>query len=139
MSKKNEFRCPHCAGRLNPGAGIILLAVNLQRNEKGLLEASAQVGNHTVQRPKDLSWQKGEKIKINCPICHTILNLEKDSSKALILLKEEGKSELTKIIFSTIIDEHATYKLHEKSHSISQFGPDVSKSDKARLWEIIAQ
>jgi len=129
MCIHNEFFCPRCAGSLNPflDFGIILLGVNPTRSEKGLLEVSAKVGNHMVKKPLGFTWEKGDKLKIACPICTEALNLEKDRDWAMISMKNGDKT--FKIVFSTIVDVHATYQLDEENSEVKKFGPDISLQD----------
>ena len=107
-----EYRCPNCSGYLSLDNKVVF-AVETTKKQKGLMFLSPKLGDYSVIKHSSISINKGDKIKIYCPICNSDLCTIPDKSLASVEMKEESGEVLT-VLFSVKSGEKATYTLKKK-------------------------
>lgn len=106
MTKR--FVCPHCEKQVSDEKGITLNVLNLNNTTKGTITFSKVLGDYTKEVSPELILKEKDQVSVQCPHCAISLNLERDPSKAVILMDEEGKE--SRIVFSAVVGEKTTYK-----------------------------
>lgn len=127
---KKEFVCPHCGGLLSDQDAVYLNISNERIGEKGKIILSKELGNYEVKKSPLLGWNNGDQLTISCIHQKCILNLAHDPKKAVVGMEEDGKH--SRIVFSTVIGDHLTYKIEEDAH-VTCYGAANSEEGK-NLW-----
>lgn len=127
MLMTKRFACPHCEKQVNDERGIILEVLNLNNATKGTITFSKVLSDYTKEVSPDLRLKEKDQVSVQCPHCKSTLNLEKDPSKAVITMDEEGRE--SRIVFSTVVGEKTTYK----------FSPDGKKKVYGEASRVLAQ
>ena len=86
----------------------------------GLLLLSPQLGEYSATTHSAFHLNDGERVDIYCPVCHENLGdyMDHQNLARVIMVDETGKE--YDIVFSEIIGQHSTYKIHGKD--VESFG-----------------
>ena len=123
--KNNDYLCPSCKGHLNTGGNVIFSTKN-QKNQKGLILLSPEIGKYNYQHHDNYSFQNGETVDFNCPICSTSLESPKNNNYASIIMVDHNNEEY-EMMFSRIAGNKSTYIV---SNEITEsFGEDATDFD----------
>ncbi len=106
---EKNYMCPKCKGFLNVDKHVIF-SVTTQRNQRGIMLLSPELGDYSVVCHPSISAAKGEKIKFFCPICHTRLASKKYTNLAQIHMVDE-KGDVYEVMFSEIAGEQCTFQI----------------------------
>ena len=117
--KENSFLCPKCRAQLVPNKKIVLLAKPSDR-PSGLLLLSPVLGEYSATTHSAFQLKEGERVDIYCPVCHENLGDWVDNSNLARVIMVDDAGEEYDIVFSEIIGQHSTYKIH--GEDIESFG-----------------
>lgn len=109
---KYDFFCPTCGSALNVNNNIVL-AVQRDNNESGLIFLDTDLGSYTKVKHSSLKIKEGEIVKIFCPVCHKDLLCLPDKNLARLMIKDKDDEKLT-VLFSVKYGEESTYLLKDK-------------------------
>lgn len=120
--KENNFLCPKCRAQLVPNKKIVLLA-KPSEGPSGLLLLSPKLGEYSATTHSAFKLKDGDKVDISCPVCHADLgDYMNNQNLARVIMVDENGEEYD-IVFSEIIGQHSTYKIH--GEDIERFGEDA--------------
>lgn len=123
IAMENNFLCPKCNGFLNIGSRIVF-SVRNNKNQRGLIFLSSEVGDYSVTYNPGFSVETGELLEFICPLCNARLHTpEINENLAKILMVDEMKN-ITNIVFSQIKGEKCTYKI--SGSNIESYGKDAA-------------
>jgi len=109
---KTNYLCSHCNHSINVGEDIVLVAKN-DNGEKGLIFLHSELGNYSSKFSNGIIINKGDLVKLSCPVCHNNLtNLKNDRLANFIMVDENDKK--FDIVISQIYGENCTYKIEEQ-------------------------
>ena len=120
--KENNFLCPKCRAQLVPNKKIVLLA-KPKEGPSGLLLLSPVLGEYSATTHSAFKLQDGEKVEIFCPVCHANLGDYVDNKNLARVIMLDDSGEEYDIVFSEIIGQHSTYKIH--GDDIESYGEDA--------------
>ena len=120
--KVNNFLCPKCRSHLVPNRKIVLMA-KLPDGTKGLLLLSPILGEYSANTHTTFQVNEGDKVDIFCPICHEDLGDYKDNKNLARIIMIDDRREEYDIVFSEIIGQRCTYKIH--GEEVEKFGEDA--------------
>ncbi|NOZ46330.1 MAG: hypothetical protein GXO79_06065 [Chlorobi bacterium] len=107
--ENNFLLCPKCKGILNVEENVVFSAKN-KDGKAGLIFLHAHLGNYTVLRNPQFTFESGEQLTFYCPLCNTKLRSDKHKNLAQILMTDKMDI-LYHVYFSEIADEKSTYVL----------------------------
>lgn len=116
-----DYYCPVCKGQLRIGDKLVFSAKS-DKNKKGLIFLSPELGNYTTEKHPDFDIKEGEEYMFYCPICHATLNADQDKRLVKVFINDD-KGDEYEIYFSGIAGEKCTYRLKDKQ--MEEMGPDV--------------
>jgi len=122
----HDYLCPLCTGHLKANNKIILTA-QTSTYQRGLILLDPKLGDYSVVRHPEFSYQEGEAVNFFCPICQGKLSgpgagLEENLVR-LIMRDERGKE--SDVFFSKIAGEKATYTVRDKR--VETYGEDAER------------
>jgi len=106
MASKNYF-CPTCSSPLNVENNIVL-AVQKNNGQSGIVFLDTELGDYTKVKHSSLTFEKGEIVKLYCPVCHKNLLCLPDYNLARLVMKDDDGENLT-VLFSVMFGEEETY------------------------------
>jgi ribosomal protein L33 len=109
---KYNYFCPACGSVLNVNNNIVL-AVQRENNETGLIFLDTVLGNYTKVKNSSLKISEGEIVKLFCPVCHKDLLCLPDKNLARLMMKDTDGEKLT-VLFSVKYGEESTYLVKDK-------------------------
>jgi len=119
---EHNFLCPKCRAQLVPNKKIVLLA-KTTNGPSGLLLLSPKLGEYSATTHAAFKLQDGEKVDIFCPVCHEDLGDYMDNQNLARVIMVDENGEEYDIVFSEIIGQHSTYKIH--GDDVESFGEDA--------------
>ena len=120
--KENNFLCPQCRSQLVPNKKIVLLA-KLPDGEQGLLLLSPILGEYSATTHAAFNVNAGDKVDIFCPVCHADLGDYHDDQNLAKVIMIDDREEEYDIIFSEIIGQRCTFKIH--GEEMEKYGEDA--------------
>ena len=109
---KYDYYCPSCSCVLNVNDNVVL-TVQRSNGEGGIIFLDTVLGNYTHVKHASLKIEKGEVVKIFCPICHKDLLCLPDKNLARLIIKDDDGENLT-ILFSVKYGEESTYLMEDE-------------------------
>ena len=103
------YRCPHCRVLLDPHEAIILRAAHA--GTRILAGFHPEPGNYEIYFPPDVDLRDGQRWDFFCPVCQA--DLVSQENENLCALEFQRGEETSRILFSRIAGEKATYVLAE--------------------------
>ncbi|WP_286019144.1 hypothetical protein, partial [Candidatus Venteria ishoeyi] len=116
---KNKYLCPHCKGHLEVEENIVITA-RIKSGKKGLIFLSPCLGNYTVVKHPNFSYEKGEEVEMFCPICTHNLHEESYNQSFARIIMIDKDDDKHYILFSRIAGERCTYKITD--NIVEKFG-----------------
>jgi len=124
---ENDYLCPKCKSRLRID-NYVVLSVKKQSGERGIIFLSPKLGNYTYIKNSSLSFEKGERVDVFCPVCNKNLLCVPEKNLAKVFIKDSESGELLTVLFSVVFGEKATYKVEgTKKKAVESFGDDSVK------------
>ena len=120
--KVNNFLCPKCRSQLVPNKKIVLMA-RLPEGKTGLLLLSPRLGEYSAPTHTTVQVKEGDKVDIFCPICHQDLGDYMDHQNLARIIMIDERGEEYDIVFSEIIGQRCTYKIH--GEEVEKYGEDA--------------
>lgn len=120
-----DFFCPSCSAVLNLNNKIVL-SIQRSNGESGIIFLDTILGNYTKVLHSSLKIEKGEIVKIFCPVCHKDLLCLPDKNLARLVIKDEEGENLT-ILFSVKYGEESTYVVDDGNikETFGKHGTDI--------------
>jgi uncharacterized protein YbaR (Trm112 family) len=116
-----DYFCPICKGQLRVDNNLVFTARS-EKNKKGLIFLSPELGNYTTSRHPKFEIEEGEEYTFLCPICHATLNREENNNLVKVFMRDENGKDY-EIFFSGIAGEKCTYKMRDRQ--VEGMGPDA--------------
>ncbi len=113
MEVCNSYYCPACSALLNVENNVVL-AVQKQSGEGGVILLDAKLGDYTKVKHSSLRIEKGDIVNLFCPVCHKDLLCLPDYNLARLMMKDEAGENLT-VLFSVKFGEEETYVIKDNS------------------------
>ena len=123
--KKNDYLCPKCKGHLNAG-GYVIFSTKNNRNKKGLILLSPDVGSYTYKHHDEYVFEEGEIVEFNCPICLKNLKSSSHPEFAGIIMVDHHNLEYN-VLFSRKTGVKSTYVI--SPDDVEVFGDDAADFD----------
>ncbi|MEN8224319.1 MAG: hypothetical protein ABFS05_03070 [Bacteroidota bacterium] len=120
--KVHNFICPKCRSQLVPNTKIVLLA-KLQDGSQGLLLLSPILGEYSATTHAAFNVNEGDKVDIFCPVCHEDLGDYNDHKNLARVIMIDDREEEYDIVFSEIIGQQCTYKIH--GEEVEKYGEEA--------------
>lgn len=109
---KTKYLCPECKNSIHVGEDIVLVVKN-EYDQQGIVFLHTTLGNYQSRFSSGFTMVEGDKLKLQCPICHASLGHKKNDRLAKLILVGEDEKEYF-IIFSQIYGEKCTFKIEER-------------------------
>lgn len=120
--KEKNFLCPKCRAQLIPNKKIVLLAKPAE-GPTGLLLLSPVLGEYSATTHSKFKLSDGERVDIFCPVCHADLGDYMDHKNLARVIMVDDNGVEYDIVFSEIIGQHSTYKIH--GDDVESYGEDA--------------
>jgi len=117
---KKTYVCPHCRAVLNPNVKIIFVVDD--GTKRGLMLLSAKPGDYRLIVDPNFPLVQGQKATFHCPVCDAALTSALSDGFVEILL-DQGEAELSKVEFSRVFGEQATFIVDGKE--VTAYGDDA--------------
>ncbi|MBU0765627.1 MAG: hypothetical protein KJ607_12405 [Bacteroidetes bacterium] len=121
---ENNFICPKCNGFLNVSNKIVF-ATKSKKGDVGLIFLSPKVGDYSVEKNQEYSFEHGDQLSFFCPLCSadlTATQVSKNLAEVTLVDKDDKKHN---ILFSMVAGERCTYKITEDT--LEAFGESAHK------------
>ena len=126
---KKRFLCPHCDAVLNPNVKIVFA---VRKGEaRGLMLFNTKPGDYAFIADPRFELEEGETVDFLCPVCASDLTSSADDHFVEILL-DQGDGALSKVEFSRVFGEHATFIVDGKH--MQSFGEDAHDFDDINFF-----
>ena len=106
-NQDKHYYCPTCSAILSVKNNVVL-TVQKENGESGIVFLDTELGDYTKVKHSSLKLNKGEIVKLFCPVCHKDLLCLPDYNLARLVMKDEAGENLT-ILFSVKFGEEETY------------------------------
>jgi len=124
MKKQFNYYCPTCSAPLNIRNDIVL-TVQKENGESGIVFLDSELGDYTRVKHSSLEFEKGEVVKLFCPVCHKDLLCLPDYNLARLVMKDDSGENLT-VLFSVKFDWEETYVLKDETIH-KTYGKDIKE------------
>lgn len=119
------YFCPTCSSPLNVNNNIVL-TVQRSNGDSGIIFLDVVLGSYSKVKHSSLKINKGEIVKIFCPVCHKDLLCLPDKNLARLMMKDSEGENLT-VLFSVKYGEESTYLVKDKK--VEKFGKHKQNID----------
>ena len=118
-----NYQCPSCSAYLNVN-DCVLFSVKTPDSKVGIISLHSEIGNYSIKKNPEFSYNEGDQLDFYCPVCHTELASEIHDKLARIIMIDEENNKF-EILFSRVAGEKSTYKLVGETMDI--YGDDSAE------------
>lgn len=118
-----DYMCPHCKGFISLN-DCLVFSVRTTDFRVGLISLHPQLGNYTITKHANFTFEDGEELDFYCPICHAEFSSAMHGSLAKIIMIDENLNEF-EILFSKKAGQQSTFKIEGETMEI--FGDDSAE------------
>ncbi len=126
---KKRYLCPFCRVVLNPNIKIVF-SVH-KGAHRGLMLFNAKPGDYGFIADPDFPLNEGETVNFHCPVCAKSLTSPTNDHFIEVLL-DQGDSTLSKVEFSRVYGEHATFIVD--GEDVEAYGEDAQDFDDINFF-----
>lgn len=118
-----NYQCPRCTAYLNVN-DCVLFSVKTPDSKVGIISLHSEIGNYSIKKNPEFSYNEGDQLDFYCPVCHTELASEIHDKLARIIMIDEENNKY-EILFSRVAGEKSTYKIVGETMDI--YGDDSAE------------